>query len=128
MKLALFVVSIVTLTACQGETLFPRCDDPAHPCPPVEPNYPATDRDGLGTPLGDACERLRRMGCPEGWPNRKERTCFESYTAASKLAAVPAACIKASVTHRELRACGDDNSVRVRCELPAVDAAGSSAP
>lgn len=129
MKLAAcMVLALVSLTACEGDTVFPRCDDPKHPCPPIEPHYPASNRDGLGTPLGDACERLRRMGCPEGWPNKRERTCFESYTDASRLAAVPATCIKSSVTQAEVRACGDDRSVRVRCVLPSVGLTGSAVP
>lgn len=33
----------VVLTAC-GVNWFPKCDDPKHPCPPVEPDYPATSR------------------------------------------------------------------------------------
>ncbi len=27
------------LAAC-GVNWFPKCDDPKHPCPPVEPDYP----------------------------------------------------------------------------------------
>jgi hypothetical protein len=124
----LVVLALVSLVACDGDTIFPRCDDPKHPCPPVEPDYPASDRDGLGTPIGDACDRLRRMGCPEGFRSGKDRTCFESYTAASRLASVPSACIRSSVTQGEVRACGDARSVRVRCVLPSVGVAGSAAP
>jgi hypothetical protein len=116
------------VVACQGDTVFPRCDDPARPCPPVHPDYPTSDRDGLGTTIGDACDRLRRMGCPEGWPNRSGRTCFESYTSASMLAAVPATCITRATTQSEVRSCGDENTVRVRCILPSAIEAGSAAP
>lgn len=119
---------LLALPACPGDTVFPRCDDPAHPCPPVEPNYPVSERDGLGTPIGNACAQLRRAGCPEGFRNVKtDRTCFETFTAASRLAAVPVDCIRSSSTQNEIRACGDSNSVRVRCELPAVGVEGSKA-
>lgn len=35
------VTMVVVLGAC-GVNWFPKCDDPKHPCPPVEPDYPAT--------------------------------------------------------------------------------------
>lgn len=129
MKLATcMVLALVLLPACEGETVFPRCDDPKHPCPPVEPNYPTSERDGIGTPIGEACRQVRRVGCPEGFRNAKDRTCFESYTAASALARVPVDCLRSSTTQNEIRACGDERSVRVRCVLPSVGLDGSAAP
>jgi hypothetical protein len=48
--LAPFVIGGFVLAAC-GVNWFPKCEDPKHPCPPVEPDYPsglvrdaATDR------------------------------------------------------------------------------------
>lgn len=97
--------------------------------PPNDPPAPPpTERDGIGTELGDACARLRRIGCPEGWPNRRGRTCFESYTSAAELAIVPATCLKASATEHDVRGCGNANTIRVRCVLPTADVAGSTAP
>lgn len=123
------VLVVVAVVGCPGQTLFPKCDDPAHPCPPVEPNYPTSDRDGVGTPIGDACVQLRRLGCPEGFGNAKSnRTCFESYTDAAKLAAVPADCLRSSGTQGAARGCGNANSVRVRCIMPAAGEEGSKAP
>jgi hypothetical protein len=36
---ALGFASQVSMVAC-GTSLFPKCDDPMHPCPNVEPDYP----------------------------------------------------------------------------------------
>ena len=115
MKNLILIVSLA-LVGCPGQTLFPKCDDPAHPCPPVDPNYPTSERDGIGTSVGDACQVLRGMGCTEGQANRKGRTCFEVYSDAAKLAHVPSDCIKRATTVSQVRACGDFNSVRVRCD------------
>lgn len=101
-------------------------------CTPVvpisDPPYAPSDRDGLGTVIGDACAQLRRLGCPEGFANRRGRTCFESYSRAAEYSDVPATCIKASPSVDDVRSCGGDNSIRVRCVMPAVDVVGSSAP
>lgn len=84
---------------------------------PAEPTTPPgpVDRDGIGTPLGDACAQLRMVGCPEGFPDRKARTCFEALTKAEKLAAVPAPCLVAAGTEEAVRACGTPSTLRVRC-------------
>lgn len=121
-------LSVVALTlGCQLEPTYPRCDDRERLCPPI-PSYPVGDRDGLGTDIGQACQQLRRIGCPEGFPSRKGRTCFESYTAAAALANVPALCLMASASESDVRACGGDSDVRVRCVLPTVEVLGSEAP
>lgn len=44
------VCMVVALGAC-GVKWFPRCDDPKHPCPPVEPDYPPSPPFGTA---GDA--------------------------------------------------------------------------
>jgi len=121
--------AVVLLTACPGEALFPKCDDPEKPCPNVEPTYPAGDRDGLGTPIGRVCNQLRVAGCAEGFLNsRSKRTCWESYTAASKIADVPVACLLSATTQSEIRACGGPSDIRVRCIMPSVENEGSYAP
>lgn len=97
--------------------------------PPRLPDVPPpTDRDGIGTDIGAACEVLRRVGCPEGFPARTGRTCFEAYSRAAELVDVPTVCLQAATTEDDIRACGDSNTLRVRCILPAVGVDGSHAP
>lgn len=82
---------------------------------PVAPEVPMqTDRDGIGSPLGDACANLRRVGCTEGFP-ANGKTCFEHLTARTVLVDVPAACLINSVDRQDARACGTDSTLRVRC-------------
>jgi len=127
--IAVSLTSLVWLTACPGEALFPKCDDPEKPCPNVEPTYPSGDRDGLDTPIGRLCNQLRVAGCGEGFlSSRSKRTCFESYTAASKFANVPVNCILAATTQSEIRACGGPSDIRVRCIMPSAEVEGSYAP
>lgn len=38
------VVAFGALTMACGANWFPKCDDPKHPCPPVEPDYPPSPR------------------------------------------------------------------------------------
>ncbi len=47
------VSMVVVLGAC-GVNWFPKCDDPKHPCPPVEPDYPPPTPFGAGHDAGDA--------------------------------------------------------------------------
>lgn len=75
-----------------------------------------TDRDGPGTPIGAACVTLRRLECPEGLPsNVTGKTCFESVTVAAAFATFPAECVAAATTIALVQACGDRNTIRVRC-------------
>ncbi len=96
--------------------------------PPKPPPYEPSDRDSLDTPLGQACSRLRALGCPEGYPNRRGRTCFESLTPTAKLVPFPDQCIRASVTIEDVRHCGSTTTLRVRCDLPTMENAGSALP
>lgn len=95
---------------------------------PPKPPYASSDRDAPDTPLGAACARLRHLGCPEGYPNRRGRTCFETLASSGELVAIPDVCIRASATIADVRSCGDASTMRVRCVLPAVDNAGSALP
>lgn len=83
-------------------------------CTPAVSPAPV-DRDGRGTALGKACEHLRALGCPEGQPNRRGRTCFETMTSAAKVAPVPDACLHDAPTQDAVRSCGTVDTVRVRC-------------
>ncbi|HVJ94874.1 MAG TPA: hypothetical protein VM580_34060 [Labilithrix sp.] len=115
MKLAPLMIAMVALAAC------------AEVFPPVT-SYTTGDRDGLDTPVGKCCEHLRRLGCAEGFQGSRKRTCYESYTVASKLADVPITCLLAATTQSEIQACGDANSIRVRCIMPSAEVEGSHAP
>jgi hypothetical protein len=84
-------------------------------CTRANPPPATKDRDGAGTELGAACATLRRFQCPEGSPNDAGRTCFETQTVAMQYAPFPSACIVASGSVIDIRACGDRNTIRVRC-------------
>lgn len=115
MKLAV-LIALATIAACAPEL------------PPKPPPFTPTDRDSPDTPIGEVCTHLRHLSCPEGFPNRRGRTCFESYTTAADVGIIPLVCLKAASSQAEVRLCGDANSIRVRCVMPSVDTAGSSAP
>ncbi len=84
--------------------------------PPIhESDYVVTDRDQLGTPIGDACLQLRKLGCREGLNNRVPRTCYEVMASSAQIMLVPIDCIKSSATVSDVRECGNDNTVRIRC-------------
>ena len=100
------------------------------PSLPVEPSVTITDAgdsDGPGTPIGEACKQLRIVGCPEGSPNFKGRTCYQSLSIAASYAplgpdggrfqTVPAECLIHAQSIIEVRTCGSLNEVRVRCLL-----------
>lgn len=112
MKLCL-LSCVLVVVAC-GSTWSP---------PPISP---PTDRDGPGNPMGQACIRLREVGCPEGWPSRSGRTCFETLTSAAELASVPSACLAGARSVDDVRACGSANTVRVRCIMPTAERPGST--
>lgn len=116
--LALLALALVACRAPSPDDLPPR--------PPAP--YSPSGRDGLDTPIGEVCAVLRTVGCPEGYPNRRGRTCWETYTSAAEFASVPVDCLRAATTINAVRACGDAAQITVRCVLPAVDATGSTAP
>lgn len=98
-----FAWLFVALAACS--TTFP-------------PRPPPPDRDGLSTPLGAACAKLRELGCPEGQPTKQARTCYEHLTSLPPAVEVPSQCILAANTQDAVRACGDANTTRFRCAVP----------
>lgn len=81
------------------------------------PTHPiATERDGIGTLFGDACVNLRRLGCVEGFPSTAQgQTCFERLTNRAVIVEVPGACLKAAETPQDVRACGNADTLTVRC-------------
>lgn len=117
-SLVLAFAAAAGLVACNSDALPPK--------PPLP--YSPSGRDALDTPLGKVCERLREVGCPEGWPNRKGHTCWETYTGAAEYATVPVDCLLDAQTIEAVRACGDPSTITVRCVLPSVEETGSSAP
>lgn len=114
-------VVALALTGCPSQTFFPTCDDPAHPCPPVEPDYPETDVDGVETQIGMACRSLRRAGCAEGYPDaRTKRTCYQRVQSESAIVKVPAACLMTAQNADAVRACGTKDTLRFRCAAAKV--------
>jgi hypothetical protein len=108
--------SVLALAMVACVTCLRRTETPDAGPPPRAPDSsaPSPDRDGIGTPLGDACANLRRLGCPEGSPDRG-RTCFENLTLRGVLVTVPIVCVADANSSEALRACGDDRTLRFRC-------------
>lgn len=78
----------------------------------------ATDRDGIGTPIGSACAHLRLLGCPEGSPLIKpDETCYEHMSRVSGFVEVPSGCLADAGSIEIARACGGPDTLRVRCNL-----------
>lgn len=128
MKLGLVAVVLLACVGCNKE-------GPPPDVPPDDGKHEIGD--GIGTPIGDACSRLRKVGCPEGFPDPRAknpdgsaRTCYQAYTHASTSLGVevPAVCIKAAPSIEDVRACGNANMIRVRCIQPAAGVQGSAQP
>lgn len=91
--------------------------------PPSEipPPAPLPDGDGLDTPLGLMCQRLRQLACEEGFArtkNGRTRTCYQAMTLASEVASIPVACVTYAASQEDVRACGDPaREITFRCRL-----------
>lgn len=91
MKLAL--LALIALPACRGEPATQQI---------------VTDREGVGTPNGEACQRLREVGCVEGFP-KNGRTCFEHLQERGNLnIPIPTDCIVDAGDRESVRRCGTD--------------------
>jgi hypothetical protein len=110
---------LLVLVACRTTPAPFSPDGPSPPTyvdiPTPAPAYAGDGGDGLGTLVGDACARLRELGCPEGAPMAVGRTCYEHLVTLSAVATVPAACLRDSTSVAAIRACGTSNTVRFRC-------------
>jgi hypothetical protein len=102
------------------------CKTPSPILPPKPQPFTPSDRDSPDTIHGRICTHLRELGCPEGFPNRRGRTCFESLSSAATVAMVPELCLSDATTPEAVRKCGNANTLRVRCDLPSVDRSGSA--
>lgn len=78
------------------------------------PSDAGVDRDGRGTDLGEACAKLRALGCPEGEPDGL-RTCYQHLLFVSAVFEVPSACVRLAPDVATLRACRGPEDVRFRC-------------
>ncbi len=114
--------SVLALVGCPPQTLFPTCDDPAHPCPPVDPNYPEDPvGDAPASPGGRACRALRAAGCAEGFKDsRTGKTCYQRLESEATIAKVPYACLGDAKTPEAVRACGTKDTLRYRCRMPTA--------
>jgi len=88
--------ALVLLVACSCEPL------------PPEPPIVVVDAEG-------PCGNLRRLGCPEGKPNANGRTCEQMLAGAAEVAHVPTECLATARDVADVRACGSDLTLRVRC-------------
>lgn len=78
---------------------------------------PTPDRDGLSTPLGQTCAKLRAVGCSDGLPSQDgRRTCYERLVDRVALVPVPTECVVREATDLEgVRRCGGPSTLRFRC-------------
>jgi hypothetical protein len=101
-------IAVIGLAASCGGGLFPRCDDPKHPCPNVEPDYPVSPPFGaqLETQCKDACAHLRSLGCPEGQGSLSGEPCPATCYRAAALRPLPLLCWTDAGSVADARACG----------------------
>src|SRR5215831_4543069 len=80
---------------------------PLHnPAPtPVDPPYPATA-------AAEACEALRRVGCPEGFGSVDGATCERTLALASELRPLPVVCWARASDSVAAKSCGSLRCVR----------------
>lgn len=114
MRLFLSAVLAAGIAVSCGGSLFPKCDDPKHPCPNVEPDYPASPPFGkeLEEQCADACANLRDLGCPEGSGSAKGEPCSTTCYRAASLRPLPLLCWADAGAPSDARACGALRCVR----------------
>lgn len=100
--------------------------------PPPEPGWveaptvaisdAGSDRDGMGTDLGEACHSLRLHGCYEGVARQGStvrpdgQTCYERLLALEAVGIpIPARCVADAASADAIRACGTAQTLRFRC-------------
>ena len=93
---------VVALVGCPGQEWFPKCDDPTRPCPPVEPDYPASAE--------GACLRLAELGCSESRVTTAGITCPMAFRKMEQVTDPHYACVTRAKDVGSVRACGS-----VRC-------------
>lgn len=104
MKRILFVATTLAalVVGCLNQELFPKCDDPKRPCPPVEPDYLASAE--------GACVRLAELGCAESRVSSAGITCPMAFRKMESLVDPKYACVVRAKDVAGVRACGS-----VRC-------------
>lgn len=105
---------LLILAGCHPVNL-PPAPDGFVDVPTSATAYDAGDADGLGTSLGNACKRLRELGCSEGFPLRGGQTCYEHLIAMSTIVGVPSDCVAAAADSNAVQACGNSGTLRFRC-------------
>lgn len=117
MRLLLSFVSLAaafSLLACPVEKLI----EPPHTVTttdagdyPFPPDY-AVEEYAEGTaaaalsPCGKACEALRKVGCPEGFPDKRGVSCYLACLSMARHQRVPTACWISRATQEGVRQCG----------------------
>jgi len=99
---AFAVAFVVALVGCPNQTIFPKCDDPKNPCPPVDPDYPASAE--------GACLHLAELGCSESRVTSAGVTCPMAFRKMEQFTDPHYACVIRARDAAEARACGS-----VRC-------------
>jgi hypothetical protein len=112
MKLSLIASGALLVSACAS----------SHP-PDVPPGPAIPDGDGLGSPIGLMCVRLRALGCPEGRTralNGKQRTCYQAMSVVQDTATIPVECVTLAPNVEAVRSCGDSaRTITFRCATGA---------
>lgn len=95
----------LSLAGCPKQSLFPTCEDPNHPCAPVEPDWLDS-----GATAEQACATLERLHCPEAHPTKTGASCAEVLGHAAVLVDMQLGCIANAKDSESVRLCGT-----VRC-------------
>ncbi len=101
-SLVFSIAFVVALVGCPNQTVFPKCDDPTMPCPPVDPHYPASAE--------GACLRLAELGCSESRVTTAGITCPMAFRKMEQVTDPHYACVVRAHDTVGVRACGS-----VRC-------------
>lgn len=111
--LASFAVPI-TFLACPSQRLV----EPPHTVTttdagdyPFPPDYAVEEyEDGTAaaalSPCGQACEAIRKVGCPEGFPDPRGVTCYRACLSMARHQRVPTSCWISRTTQAGVRQCG----------------------
>jgi hypothetical protein len=110
------LLSLASLVACPAQPVTP-VPVPA-PVDGGDPQDGGADTDGLSSPAGKACERLRAVGCPEGDPDpRTRKTCYQRLQSEAELTTIPYECVRNAKDAEAVRSCGTKATLRFRCRM-----------
>jgi hypothetical protein len=79
-----------------------------YPFPPdyLLEEFPEDTAAAAMSPCGRACESLRGVGCPEGFPTKQGVSCYRGCLSMARHQRVPTSCWTLSKTAEDVRRCG----------------------